>query len=130
MPMSTRMRYGVPALVAVLLAAPAAAAERPKPKPTRGGPATVAVAQPRDARKAYMAQVDAINRRFVAAVKQAQREFKAARATATTAEAKNQAEARRKAAIAAATTTRQRAINALGPKPDRRGVDPNSTPSG
>ena len=101
-------------VAAVLAAAPAAAADKPKPKPTDAkrmmvskptGAASMDVQQRAylDAMKARKDAIKVINQTFGAAVKQAQRVYKDARAAAKSADAKNQAEAARKASIAAAS---------------------------
>ena len=125
-------------VAAVLAAAPAAAADKPKPKPTDAkrmmvskptGAASMDMQQRAylDAMKARKDAIKVINQTFGAAVKQAQRVYKDARAAAKSADAKNQAEAARKASIAAASRVRQNAINALGPAPKK--PDPTATSS-
>ena len=122
-------------LVAALAVAPAAAADKPKPKGTETGkpqamqPMARSM-QPMDTFKAQMQaymdtmasrqlSIDAINQTFADAVKKAQRDYRTTRAAATTAEAKTAADAARKLAIADATVTRQRALDALGPAPEK-----------
>lgn len=110
--------------------APASAADQTKPKPSDKPRPAATKMQPMEARTAQAptfaeamaarkAAVEQINQAFSAAVKQAQRDYKSERAAAATADAKNRAEANRKASIAAASTARQQALDALGPMPKK-----------
>lgn len=135
---------GATILAAALLGTPASAADKPKPKTTDSVKATAATpmmartvsADPyktqlqlyMDAMQFRQAAIDTINAAFSDAVKKAQRDYKAARAAATTAEAKNSADAMRKLAIADANAFRQHAIDDLGPVPQKP-VKPTATPT-
>lgn len=126
-------------LAASLLVTPAVAADKPKPKPTDSNRTMVRSVLPTDTFKAQIqaykdemayrqATIDAINEAFAAAVKRAQRDYKSARTAATTAEAKNAADAARKADIAAATSARKKALDDLGPAPEKP-VKPSPAPT-
>lgn len=126
--MRTRSVAAAAALILGLAGTPAIAAEKPKPKPTSIAPGSMTSAvrtlpEPfKTAVRSFLLgkiareeAIDAINRAFATAIKVAQRDHKSARTAAKDAESKMSAEATRKAAIAAATTARQDAIDALGP---------------
>jgi septum formation inhibitor MinC len=114
-------------LAVSVVAMPAFAVEKPKPpKPT--AKALLAKLTPMEqyrldlqafqaALEARRQAIDEINRTFTVAIRKAQDDFKEARATATTAEAKTAADSARKAAIAAATNARQDALDELPPVP-------------
>ena len=114
-------------LAFTVVALPAFGTEKPKPpKPT--SKALLAKLTPMEqyrldlqafqtALEARRQAIDEINRAFTVAVKKAQDEFKEARATAVTADAKTAADSARKAAIAAATNARQAAMDELPPVP-------------
>lgn len=116
-------------LAVVVVGLPASANDKPRPpKPTARSlsaqPKLTPMEMYRLQLQAYLAAVEArrlaiddINRRFMSAVREAQEEFRDARADAATAEAKTSADNARKSAIAAATNARQTALDALPPLP-------------
>lgn len=127
--------------MALTVCAPAAAADKPKPKPTESmrmmAPKVQSMAVDpyelqkqtyKDAMQARTASIEVINQAFSAAVKQAQLDYRTARAAAKTADAKSQADANRRASIAAASTARQKAIDALGPIPQKPERPATGTP--
>lgn len=126
-PMRTRPVASAAVLALALVVAPVSATEKPKPTPpTISQSAERALkALPEEFRKPVRqfllgrmtreAAIDAINRAYAAAIKTAQRDFKSARSSAAAADEKMNADAKRKAAIAATTASRQDAIDQLGP---------------
>ena len=112
----TVIRRSVAATVLVaFLATGTAAAEQPKPKPSK--PMKQMQMSPAGDMEQRMEAIRAINKAFSDAVRQAQRVYKAARDAARSAEARSKAEVDRRASIAAAAIARQKAIDALGPLP-------------